>query len=452
MNVKDLYRRPAAWGARLLAKAAGYSSTTTSGLTAMDAALGHFLGGYSTSGKTVNNDTVMGISAAWGCMRILAETIGAIPWGLYESDASGNAKKVDHQLSTVLRESPNVDMTSVEYREAKVLNLCRSGNAYSLVERLGGDVSSLYPVPSERMRTRQNVAGSRPYGISVPEGGVFFSMLDRGKWDDLPREKVWHVKGFGDGLIGLSPIGAASESMGMSLAAEDWGNRFFSQGGKPSGFATTEKNLSPDQRVIAREALQTMMGGLANAHKFALFEGGLKPEPWAGPSMEDMMIIAVRKFGVAEVCRFYRIPLHMLGELEDGASYASVEMLSQEFVTFTLMPYFTRFEASASRWLLKPEERGRLFLRFNYEGLLRADSKGRAEFYSSALQNGWLSRNEVRGKENLGRVDGLDEFTAQLNLAPVGDLAKLAAASAAAGNKPANSPVPVKGAPALAAV
>ena len=217
----------------------------------------------------------------------------------------------------------------------------------------------------------------------------------------------------------------------MSLAAEEFGNLFFAQGGKPGGFAVTEKNLSPDQRVVARDALQTMMGGMVNAHKFALFEGGLKPEPWDGPSLEDMLFIAVRQFGVAEVCRFYRIPLHMVAQMQGGASYNTVEMLGQEFVTFTLMPYFTRFEAAVSRWLLRPEERGRYFLRFNYEGLLRADAKGRAELYASGLQNGWMSRNEARAKENLGRVEGLDIFTAQTNLAPVEDLAKIAARATA---------------------
>ena len=424
MKARDLYRRPALWGARMLAKAAGYASVTTSGLTAQDDALGRFLaGGVSSSGKAVNADTAMGIAAAWSCMRILSETIGAIPWGIYERDANGNANKVTQsQLGDVLTDTPNVDMTSVEFREAEVLNLCQDGNAYSLIDRLGGDVSSLYPVASGKMRARQNVPGSRPQGISVPEGGVFFSILDRGYWEDLPREKVWHVKGFGpSGLKGLSPIAAAREAMGMSLAAEDFGNRFFSQGGKPSGFVTTEKNLTPDQRAVARQSLQTMMGGLVNAHKFSLFEGGMKPEPWEGSTLEDMLFIMVRQFGVQEVCRFYRIPPHMVADIEKGASYSSIEQMSQEFVTFTLMPYFTRFEASVSRWLMKPAERGRLFLRFNYDALLRADAKSRGEFLASMVQNGIMNRNEARAKENLGRatMKGMDDFTVQTAMAPI---------------------------------
>lgn len=323
MKAIDLIRRPAAWGARLLAKAAGYATTTTSGLTAMDDALGKFLGGRTSSGKTVNHETAMGVSAAWSCMRIISETIGAIPWGIYEKDKAGNSVKVDHQLSAVLAATPNQDMTSVEYREAMALNLCQSGNAYSLIERLGGDVSSLYPVPSNCMRPRQNTPGSRPSGLTVPEGGVFYSWMDRGKWVDLPREQVWHVKGFGgSGLVGLSPIRHSRETLGMSLAAEEFGNLFFAQGGRPGGFAATEKNLSPEQREVARQGLQMMMGGMVNAHKFALFEGGLKPEEWDGPTLEDMLFIQVRNFGVREVCRFYNMPPHMVGDTENGASYA----------------------------------------------------------------------------------------------------------------------------------
>lgn len=452
MKAIDLIRAPAMWGARLLAKAAGFGTTTTSGLTPMNEALGRLLGGggYSTSGKAVTAETAMGIAAAWSCMRILAETIGSIPWGIYEKDESGNANKVDQsQLGAVLSETPNDDMTSVEFREAAVLNLCQDGNSYSLVDRLGGDVSSLYPVQSGKMRTRQNLPGSRPVGITVPDGGVFYSMLDRGRWEDLPREKVWHVKGFGPtGLTGLSPIGAAREAMGMSLAAEDFGNRFFSQGGKPSGFVTTDKNLQPDQREIAKVALQEMMGGLVNAHKFALFEGGMKPEAWKTDTLEDMLFIMVRQFGVQEVCRFYRIPPHMVADIEKGASYSSIEQMSQEFVTFTLMPYFTRFESSVSRWLMKPGERGRLFLRFNYDALLRADAKNRGEFLGSMVDHGIMSRNEARAKENLGRSSdkNMDAYTVQTAMAPIDKLGMTPPALPAPGAAKGD------GAPALAVV
>ena len=362
------------------------------------------------SGKSVTSDSAMSFSAAWACMRILAETIGALPWAMYRRTPGGNAERADdHELADVLVRSPNADMTSVEFREAMTLNLCQAGNAYAWVDRTAaGAVTSLDPLESK------NVAVKREEG-----GAVAYRVLDRGKWEPVPRERIWHVKGFGpSGIVGLSPIGAAREAMGAALAAEEFSSRFFSQGGMPSGTVTIPNWLPADQSEKARKNLQDMTTGLGNAHRFMLFEGGMKPEPWGNMPLEDMQLILFRRFSVEEICRFYRIPPHMVADLEK-ATFSNIEHLSQEFVMFTLMPYFTRFEASASKWLIRPDERERFFLRFNFEGLLRAASKERSEFYASALQNGWMTRNEVRAKENLNAAADLDDFTVQVNLMPV---------------------------------
>jgi len=399
----------------------------------MDAALGKFLStATSSSGKTVNQDTAMTLSAAWGCIRILTETLGALPWAVYEEDGKGNVKKLpDHPLSQVLVSSPNVDMTGVEFRETKVLNLVSSGNAYSYKEVNGaGQVSSLIPIDSASCEPKRR-----------DDGEVYYRVLERGKWVEYPREKIWHVKGFGKGLVGLSPIGAAREAMGTALAVEDFGAKFFAQGGLPGGTITLDKWLTKDQRVIARENLNQLVGGLGNAHRFALFEGGMKPEPWAPMPLDDMQFLSLRKFSVQEICRFYRVPPHMVADL-DRATFSNIEHMSQEFVMFTLMPYFTRFESSVSRWLIKPAERGRVFLRINFEGLLRADSQGRAEFISKMLQNGVMTRNEARAKENLNRSDdpGMDAYTVQVNLTPIDKLGEMADATIKNANKPAPQP------------
>ncbi len=403
-------------------KAAGQGATA---LTPMSTELIRRLGSRTASGKSVTEDAALAISTAWSCMRILAETIGAIPWSLYRRDLLGNAEKADdHWLQELLTASPNRDMTSAEFREAKVLNLCANGNTYSLIERLlDGQVTSLYPLRAANV-TPLRKQGSNTQ-LPIRDGEVFYKINDRGVTEDVPREKIWHVKGFGfDGLVGLSPIGAAREALGVALATEEFGARFFSQGGMPSGTVTVPGWLTEDQRKLARNNLQQMLGGLGNAHQFALFEGGMKPEPWGEMNLDDMQFLLLRRFSVQEICRFYRIPPHMVADLE-RATFSNIEHLSLEFVTFTLMPYFTRFEAAVARWLLPPEERVDHFLRFNFEGLLRADSKGRGEFYSSALQNGWMSRNEVRAKENLNRVKGLDDYTVQTNLAPASRLGEM---------------------------
>lgn len=415
------------WFTRTLLKLAAKSAGVTVNYSTTDPKLGEALsrlgvGGQSAvamSGKAVTEESILLLTAAWSCMRILSETVGTLPWAVYRKDSSGNATRDDEHWLARLLHQPNQFMTEVEYREALTMNLCMNGNAYSWVERLGAEVSSLMPLPSSSVKPKRKGNGVSTK-LPIPEGEVFYQILDRGQWTDYPREKVWHIKGFGsNGLVGLSPLGAAREAAGFALALDEFGSVWFKQGGKPSGIVTIPNFIKdPKHREIARENLNQMLGGLSNAHKFALFEGGMKPEPWGEMPLKDMEYLLLKKFTTPELCRIYRVPLHMVSDL-DKATFSNIEQQSQEFVTYTLMPYFVRIESGASRWLLAPKERGSVFLRFNPEGLLRADTAARANFYQSALQNGYMSRNEVRAKENLNRVDGLDDYTVQVNLAPV---------------------------------
>lgn len=397
-------------------------------LTPMSPELGRFFAEATASGKAVNEDTASNFSGAFACRRIIGEALGMLPWSMFVKDANGNAEKADdHSLQDVLVYSPNRDQDTVEFRESIADSLTGDGNSYNVIDRLGKRIAALTPIFGVTPYRKQ---GSNTR-LNLLDGEVFFRFTDRGQPVDMPREKVWQVKGYGRDLLkGRSPLGAAKEAIGGGLAMQDFANRFFSQGGVPGGTVTYPGWLKKEQKEAARESLQRMVGGLGTAHMFALFEGGVKPEPWKGMNLEEMQFLFSRKFSILEICRFYRVPPHMVAELEKGASYASIEQMSMEFVMFTLMPYITRIEASVSKWLLPPEERRKFFLRFNYEGLLRADSKGRAEMYASALQNGWMHRDEVRGKENLNRggQPGMTDFTVQSNLVRVGDLGKLAAA------------------------
>ena len=420
MSENLLYRAMDFFGSRKTA-------TASRTFTPVDAELSRILSsGATSSGKAVNEQTALSLATAWSCMRIITEAIGCLPWGIYQKDASGNAVEKDHPLSAVLMGSPNQDQTPVEFKESIALALCGAGNAYNLKSALGNEVVSLMPVQSSAMSVFRKRGSNTT--LAVPDGTAVFRMKQEGGvTKDYTRADIWQIKGFGGNpLVGLSPVGVVREAVGFALAAEDFGARFFSQGGRPGGIVSVAGWLNDNQRSIARENLQQAMAGLDNAHRFLLFEGGMKPEPWGDLSLEDMAYIAVRKFSVNEMCRIWRVPPHMVAELQGGASFASVEQLSQEFVMFTLLPYLTRIESSVKRWLFNEQDRQRWFLRFRYEGLLRADSAARANFYASALQNGYMTRNEVRALENLNRVDGLDEYTAQLNLAPVEMLGELA--------------------------
>lgn len=383
----------------------------------------------SYTGKAVTDETAMQVSVVWACVKILSESVGMLPLGVYRKERNGNAVKVDeHPLAAVLVHSPNADMTSQEYREAGQSNLGLRGNAYSFKEtNAAGNVSSLYPIEAH------NVVPERNPGT----GKVQFKVLDRGQWDTYPREKIWHIKGFGNtGLVGYSPIGAARQAMGLALATEEFQARFFANGARPSAVVTIPAWLKDEnQRKQAKQNLQGLLGGLENAHKVALLEGGMTLNEWGMP-LDDLQFVELRRFQLHEICRLYRVPPHMVADLE-RATFSNIEQMSLEFVQFTLLPWLRRWEESAERWLLKPGERHDYMVRFNFEGLLRADTAARADYLARMVANGMMSRNEGRAKENMNRVEGggMDDYTVQSNMISVDDLDKIAA-GLGGGNKP----------------
>lgn len=425
---------------RLALKAAGVGSYSLTD-EQFGKALQRLAGGTTHAGKNVNEDTAMQIAAVWTCVRILSETIGYLSWDIYERDAKGNIKRVDHDLGTVLISSPNADMTSVEYKETKVANLALVGNGYSFINRRSDKaISSLYPLVSNNVEPCRN---KDTYEIE-------YNVNDRGKWSPVPREKIWHVKGFGtSGLMGMSPIGFQRQTLGIALATEEFQARFFASGARPSMIATIPEWLDPDERIKAKLALNDNWGGLENAHKLQLLEGGMKVEEVTMP-LADAQFLQLRQHSRSEIFGMYRMPPHLAGDLTRSTNN-NIEQQSLEFIMYTLAPYLTRIESSATKWLFKPEERSRYFLRFNVDALLRADAQTRAELHSKYVQNGIMSRNEVRGIERLNRVEGqgMDEYTVQSNLIMVEDLSKLVDAAAAGKPKPPTkleeSPRPEKG-------
>lgn len=366
------------------------------------------MGGTTYAGKAVTDTTAMQVSTAWACVRIIAETIGSLPVAFYQRDAKGNAKKIDHDLTEIFSFSPNADMTGVEYIEAKALNLSLRGNGYSWKEtRRDGSVLSLYPIPGQRVEPKRK-----------DNGTVYYKVEDRGKWSDVPAEKIWHVKGFGsDGLMGLSPVAYHRQSLGVALAAEEFQARFFSQGANPSWLIKIPQWLTDEQRVIAEDNVRNLWQGLDNAHRAAILEGGMDAVAATMP-LQDAQFLELRQLTVQEICRIYRMPPHMVADLSRSTNN-NIEHQGHEFVTYTMMPYLTRIERSAGKNLLVAGERKDIFMRYNVDALLRADAAGRAALYSSALQNGWMTRNEVRAKENHNSVDDLEGFTVQSNLMPV---------------------------------
>lgn len=404
------------WFGRLLLKAAGI------GLSLTDPKGWKTLGGGTYTGKSVDENTAMQVSAVWACVRILAESIGQLPWGVYQRQRNGNMIKVDHDLGTILVETPNADMTSVEFREAVQSNLGLQGNGYSLRNVNGaGNVSSLYPVPSSEMIPQRDRYTRE----------ISYRFYDRGQWEVLPREKVWHLRGFGtNGLVGYSPIGYMRQAMGLAMAAEEFGANVFARGAHPSLIVKIPEWLDDNQREKAQKNLDDLYAGLKNAHKPMMLEGGMALD--AGGAImqpEDLQLLELRRFQLHEIARIWGVPPHMLADME-RATFSNIEEMSLGFVMFTLLPWLRRWEDSATRWLLKPAERKSLRVMFNFDGLLRANTQARAEYLRTMVANGLMSRNEARAKENMNLVEGkgMDDYTVQSNMISVDELAAVAAA------------------------
>jgi HK97 family phage portal protein len=377
-------------------------------------------GGRSITGKVVNDSTAMQVTTFFACARLLAETMGTMPSAIYRLQKSGNAEKVDHPLAEVLIHQPNSDMNGLEYREASTTNLAARGNAYSLIERRGdGNVMSLYPVPSSRWQVKRDA--STDYEIR-------YGLNDRGKLEWYPAEKVWHRKGFGfDGLVGLSPIQCARETIGLSLAGEEYNAQLFAQGLMPSAIVSIPQWLKDEQRKVANEKLLEMHTGLKNLGKPMLLEGGMTVTSGL-LTPDDAQFLQLRQLTASQICALLNIKPHMVAILEQ-ATNNNIEQLSQEFVTYTMIPHMRRDEIAA-RKLFKPGDRSTYFYRYNADSLMRADSAARSMLYSILLQNGVFNRNEVRALENRNQVDdpAMDQYTVQSNMAMLDQLAGLIAA------------------------
>jgi HK97 family phage portal protein len=420
--------------AAIARKAAGYSGISFT-LTDNDLnqKLGGFFGQQTYTGKPVTENSAMQVTTVWACVRLLAETMGAMPSAIYRQEKNGNATRIDdHPLSEVLISQPNSDMNGLEMREARTSNLALRGNSYALIERRNdGNVLSLYPVPANLMQVKRD---------ATTNWEMRYGVTDRAKVEWLPPEKVWHTKGFSfNGLQGLSPISYAREAMALALAGEEFNSRLFGQGLLASARVSIPQWLTETQREIANNKLLEMHAGMANMNKPMLLEGGMTVDSGL-LTPDDAQFLQLRQFTVVELCRLFGVKPHMVAALE-RATDNNIERLSLEFVTYTMLPYIRRDEVAA-RKLFKPGDKSIYFYRYNFEGLLRADSAARASLYSIMLQNGVFSRNEVRALENRNQIadPAMDDFTVQSNLTMIDQLSALIAARSAAPQAPAPAP------------
>lgn len=359
-----------------------------------------YLFGPSTSGKNVNEFTAMQTTAVYACVRILSETLAALPLQLYRYTAGGKERVYDHPLYHILHDEPNPEMTSFIFRETLMSHLLIWGNAYAQIirDRLGR-VQGLYPLRPDKMTVCRDESGQIYY--------IYTKTTDENPaikpYGQVPlrKDEVLHIPGLGfDGLVGYSPIAMARNAVGMTMACEEYGASFFANGASPSGVLEHPGVLKDPAKV--RDSWNAVYQGSANAHKVAVLEEGMKYQQIGIPP-EEAQFLETRKFQLNEIARLYRIPPHMIGDLEKS-SFNNIEQQSMEFVKYTLDPWVIRWEQAMQKALFLPEEKKQYFLKFNVNGLMRGDYESRMTGYSIGRQNGWLSANDIREMEDMNPV------------------------------------------------
>ncbi|WP_462333736.1 phage portal protein [Varibaculum cambriense] len=377
-----------------------------------------FLFGPTSAGRPVTERSAMQMTAVYSCVRILAEAIAGLPLHLYRyKDGGGKEKALDHPLYRLLHDEPNPEMTSFVFRETLMTHLLLWGNAFAQVVRNGlGEVIGLYPLQPNRMSVGRDLDTKQlyyEYQTTWDEPAGEYKIIR------LTPSDVLHIPGLGfDGLVGYSPIAMAKNAIGLAQATEDYGASFFANGAAPGGVLEHPGTIKDPSRV--RESWQQTFGGARNGNKVAVLEEGMKYTP-ISVSPEQAQFLETRKFQVGEIARIFRIPPHMIGDLEKS-SFSNIEQQSLEFVKYTLDPWVIRWEQAITKTLLNPREKQQLFVKFNVEGLLRGDYQSRMEGYAVARQNGWMSANDIRELENIDRIeaaDGGDLYLVNGNMLPL---------------------------------
>ena len=355
--------------------------------------------GRSTAGKSVNDRTAMQQIAVYACVRVLSEGIAQLPLHVYEYTDKGKERVPKHPLYFLLHDQPNPEMTSFVFRETLMAHLLIYGNAYAQIIRNGrGDVMGLYPLMPDKIKADRDERNRLIYKYSrYDEQNPNFK--EQGEII-LPAEQVLHIPGLGfDGLVGYSPIAMAKNAISLAVACDEYGASFFANGASPSAVLEHPGVIKNPERV--REAWQRAYSG-SNAHRTCVLEEGMKYTPISIPNNEAQFL-ETRKFQIEEIARLYRVPLHMIGDL-DHATFSNIEQMSLEFVMYTLSPWLSRWEQAMMKALLSDSEKGRYFIKFNVEGLLRGDYASRMSGYATARQNGWMSANDIRELEDMNLI------------------------------------------------
>lgn len=370
-----------------------------------------FYFGSASSGKSVTPRTSIQVSAVYACVRVIAETIASLPFGVYEATDAGTRKATEHILYRLLHDEPNPEMTSFIWRETMLTHLLLYGNSYCQIIRSGRNhIVGLYPLLPDKMEVDRDSSGRLLYTYTTAEGNPVY----------LSSENVLHIPGLGfDGIMGYSPIALEKNAIGLGIATEEYGSKFFENGARPSGVLTHPNTVKDPKRL--RESWNAAYGGSANSNRVAILEESMTYTPISLPNNESQFL-ETRKFQIEEICRIFRVPPHLIGDLS-RSTFSNIEHQSIDFAVHTIRPWLVRIEQAINRALFSDKEKGRFYVQFNMEGLMRGDYKSRMEGYAIARQNGWMNANDIRALENMNPIteeEGGNAYLINGNMIPIG--------------------------------
>lgn len=376
------------------------------------------LGGRpSVTGKAVTPEGSLGIPAVYSCVRVLTDNVASLPLLLLRRlPGRGKERAVEHPLYALLHDSPNPYMTAYQFKETLMGHLLLWGNAYAEIVRdqSTGQVVALYPLrPNDMTTIAPSSAGPLIYTYRLPKSG---------RTVELRQDQVLHLRGLShDGIRGYSPITLHREALGLTLAAEEYGARWFGNSAQPGGVLQAKTRLKPEALINLKNSWEEAHRGLEQSHRVAILEEGVEWKQ-VGLPPGDAQFMETRQFQLTEVSRLFRVPPHKISDL-NRATYSNVDKQEQQFMLDCLRPWLVRWEQQISKDLLTQLERRDYFAEFLMDAQWRADIRTRYQAYAMGRQWGWLSANDVRDFEGMNPIaDGGDEYLVPVNMTEAGSL------------------------------
>lgn len=357
----------------------------------------------------VTEETALQVSAVWACVKLLSETVSSLPLNVYRKTENGRELANDFWFAKLMAYKPNRYQNRLEFFETMTLNLALHGNAYAKVSRVGGEIKSLMPLMSAQILP-----------VLLDDGSVVYEYTDGTNVDVLSSESVWHVKLYGNGIIGKSPLAFGRNIIGIAQAAEKTVTKIYKNGGKPSGVLSMDRLLTPEQREQVRTNFATLTTG--TDERLLVLENGVKFDQ-ISLSPQDIELLASRKFQLEEICRWFGVPSILVNDTSGSTAWGSgIEQLVSGFYKLNLRPYLERYEISMNTGLFSREESAVYEVEFDFEGLLRSDFKTRLDAYRTAIAGTVMTPNEARVMEGLPKVAGGDTLLSQVNMTPIDKL------------------------------